>query len=64
LSNEAHQSTTDPEARLYRKGKGREAKLRFKAHALMENRNGLIEDGCVTQADGRDRAGDVPACRP
>ncbi len=64
LSNEAHQSTTDPEARLYRKGKGREAKLRFKARALMENRNGLIEDGCVTQAGGRDRAGDVPPCRP
>ncbi len=52
LSNETHRSTTDPEARLYRKGKGREAKLCFMAHALMENRNGLIVDGCVTQADG------------
>jgi len=52
LSNETHQSTTDPEARLYRKGRGREAKLCFMAHALMENRNGLIVDGCVTQADG------------
>jgi len=52
LSNETHRSTTDPEARLYRKGKGREAKLYFMGHALMENRNGLIVDGCVTQADG------------
>jgi len=52
LSNETHQSTTDPEARLYRKGRGREAKLCFMAHALMENRNGLIVDGCVTQASG------------
>jgi len=52
LSNDTHQSTTDPEARLYRKGRGREAKLSFMAHALMENRNGLIVDGCVTQANG------------
>ncbi len=52
LSNDTHRSTTDPEARLYRKGRGREAKLSFMAHALMENRNGLIVDGCVTQADG------------
>lgn len=51
-SNDTHASTTDPEARLYRKGKGREAKLCFMGHALMENRNGLIVDACVTQADG------------
>src|SRR5262249_7957492 len=41
-SNETHASTTDPEARLYRKGPGKEAKLCFMGHALMENRNGLI----------------------
>ena len=38
--------------RLYRKGRGREAKLCYIGHALMENRNGLIVDACVTQADG------------
>src|ERR687884_401012 len=51
-SNETHASTTDPEARLYRKGDGMEARLCFMGHALMENRNGLIVDACVTQADG------------
>ncbi len=51
-SNETHVSTTDPEARLYRKGSGMEAKLCFMGHALMENRHGLIVDACVTQADG------------
>jgi hypothetical protein len=39
-SNETHASRTDPEARLYRKGRGKEAKLCFMGHALMENRNG------------------------
>ena len=39
--NETHASTTDPEARLLRKGKGKEARLAFLGHALMENRNGL-----------------------
>ncbi len=52
LSNDTHRSTTDPEARLYRKGRGREAKLCFMGHLLMENRNGLIVDGCVTEANG------------
>src|SRR3954449_11599263 len=51
-SNETHASTTDPQARLYRKGEGKEAKLCFMGHALMKNRNGLIVDACVTQADG------------
>jgi transposase len=51
-SNETHASVTDPEARLYRKGKGKEAKLCFMGHAMMENRNGLVVDGCLTQADG------------
>ncbi len=47
-SNETHQSTTDPEARLYRKGPGMEAKLCFIGHALMENRSGLIVDARLT----------------
>ncbi len=51
-SNATHQSTTDPEARLYRKGAGREARLCFMGHALMENRNGPVVDGCLTQATG------------
>ena len=51
-TNDTHQSTTDPDARLYRKGAGREAKLGFIGHALMENRNGLVVDACLTQADG------------
>ena len=52
LSNDTHRSVTDPEVRLYRKGRGREARLCFMGHALMENRNGLIVDGCVTEANG------------
>jgi transposase len=51
-SNETHESTTDPEARLYRKGSGMEAKLCFIGHALMENRNGLVVDTRLTHADG------------
>jgi hypothetical protein len=39
--NDTHQSTTDPEAKLYRNAEGREAKLSYLGHALMENRNGL-----------------------
>ncbi len=51
-SNETHTSTSDPEARLYRKGRGREAKLYFIGHGLMENRSGLVVQACLTQADG------------
>ena len=51
--NDTHQSTTDPEARLARKGPGKEAKLSYAGHVLMENRNGLAVNGCVTQATGR-----------
>jgi transposase len=51
--NDTHQSTTDPQARLARKGPGKEAKLSYAGHVLMENRNGLAVNGCVTQADGR-----------
>lgn len=45
--NDTHQSTTDPESVLYRKAKGKEAKLCFGAHLLMENRNGLCADFTV-----------------
>jgi transposase len=51
-SNETHASTTDPDARLYRKGPGKEAKLCFIGHGLMENRSGLLVDACLTEADG------------
>ena len=51
-SNETHASTTDPDARLYRKGPGKEAKLCFTGHGLMENRHGLLVDACLTRADG------------
>jgi transposase len=52
-SNDTHQSTTDLQARLFRKGPGKEAKLSFMGHALMENRNGLCVDMTVSQASGR-----------
>ena len=51
-SNETHASTTDPDARLYRKGPGKEAKLCFIGHGLMENRSGLLVDACLSEADG------------
>jgi transposase len=51
-SNATHASTTDPDARLYRKGAGKEAKLCFMGHGLMENRHGLLVDACLTLADG------------
>jgi transposase len=51
-SNETHVSTTDPEARLYRKSRGTPAVLGYLGHTLMENRNGLIVEACVTQATG------------
>src|SRR5881398_1871630 len=51
--NETHQSTTDPEALLARKGAGKEAKLSYTGHVLMENRHGLAVNCCVTQATGR-----------
>ena len=51
-SNKTHRSTTDPDARLFRKGKGKEAKLTFMGHALMENRHGLLVDFQVTEATG------------
>ncbi len=51
-SNDTHASTTDPDARLIRKGKGKEAKLSYLANALMENRNGLLVAVDVRHASG------------
>jgi transposase len=51
-SNETHASKTDPDARLYRKGRGQEARLAYLGHVLLENRNGLIVDAMLTHADG------------
>ena len=61
-TNETHQSTTDPEARLARKGAGKEARLCLAGHVLMENRTGLVVDVTITQATGtaeRDTALDM-----
>lgn len=60
--NDTHASTTDPDARLWRKGRGHEAKLCFMGHVLMENKNGLIQDTRLTLATGtgeRDYAWDM-----
>jgi transposase len=51
-SNQTHESTSDPESRLARKGNGKEAKLSYAQHALMENRNGLLVELAITQASG------------
>lgn len=51
-TNATHQSTTDPDARLYKKARGREARLGYLGHVLMEHRSGLIVQTQVTPADG------------
>ena len=51
--NETHESTTDPDARLFKKSKGSEAKLSYLGHVLMENRNGLLVQTFLTEANGR-----------
>ena len=51
-SNATHASTTDPDARLYRKGNGQPSRLCFMGHVLMENRNGLVVDAALTRATG------------
>ena len=51
-SNKTHESTTDPEARLYRKSAAAPAKMAYLGHVLMEHRNGLIVDMELTAADG------------
>ncbi len=52
-SNETHISTTDPQARLYKKGDGQASRMAYMGHLLMENRNGLIVDAELTQATGK-----------
>jgi len=59
-ANATHQSTTDPEARLKKKGRGKEAKLVFEGHGLMENRHGLLVDLLVTRASGTAERDAVP----
>ena len=51
--NQTHESTTDPDARLFRKSRGSEAKLSYLGHVLMENRNGLLVQTFLTEANGR-----------
>jgi len=65
-SNETHASTTDPEARLYKKSAGSEAKLSYLGHVLAENRNGLVVETRVSQATGtaeREAAREMIAAR-
>jgi transposase len=50
--NDTHQSTTDPDAQLYRKGHGKEAKLAYLGHVLLDNRHGLVANVCTTAATG------------
>lgn len=52
-TNDTHQSTTDPEARLYRKGKGKESKLSFLGHVVMDNRHGIVVSTSYTEAMGK-----------
>ena len=59
-SNETHASTTDPEACLLRKGPGKEARMAFLGHALMENRHGLLMDFTVSLATGTAERDAVP----
>jgi transposase len=66
-SNETHASTTDPDARLYRKGSGQPAKLAFLGHVMMENRHALVVDTRLTLATGtaeREAALEMVAARP
>jgi len=51
-SNQTHESKSDPEAQLARKGLGKEAKLSYSGNLLVENRNGLIVDSRVWEATG------------
>ena len=60
--NETHESRTDPGARLARRGPGKEARLCYAGHVLMDNRQGLVVDVKITEATGtseRDAALDM-----
>src|SRR3954462_15183380 len=50
--NDTHQTTTDPDAMIARKGPGKEAKLSYAGHVLLDNRHGLVANVCVTAATG------------
>lgn len=50
--NDTHQSTTDPDAQLARKGRGKEAKLSYAGHVVLDNRHGLVANVCATAATG------------
>jgi len=66
-SNQTHQSTSDPEAMLFKKSRGSESKLGYVGHVLMENRNGLVVDTRLTRATGtaeRDAALEMAARIP
>jgi len=66
-SNQTHESTTDAEARLYKKSRGAEAKLGYLGHVVTENRNGLVVDARLTPANGtaeRDAAGEMLRLKP
>ena len=63
-SNATHRSTTDPDARLYRKAAGQPAKLAYLGHVVTENRHGLIVDAEVTLATGRGEREAAPAMLP
>ena len=66
-SNQTHQSTSDPEAMLFKKSRGSESKLSYLGHVLMENRNGLVVDTRLTRATGtaeRDAALEMAARIP
>lgn len=67
LMNESHASTTDPQARLFKKSEGKEAKLCYMGNALMDNKNGLIVDAMATQSTGtaeREAAAEMVASVP
>jgi hypothetical protein len=51
-SNQTHASTTDPDAKLYRKANGQSSRMAFIGHTLMENRNALVVGALVTEATG------------
>jgi hypothetical protein len=60
-SNATHQSRTDPDARLYKKGAGQAARLYYVGHAVMENHSGLLVDFQVTTASGTAECAVVPS---
>lgn len=61
-SKKTHTSTTDVDARLYKKSYGKESKLSYLGHALVENCDGLIAAAMVTHADGYVKCGTAPRC--